>query len=179
MDELLFKKLYKSCLRFLGIRMRSEKEIRTKLQEWIKQEQRHLGDASEVNWLVIEDRVVAQLKRESFLNDRNFAREWISSRLRSKPRGKVLIAMELLQKGIDKELIDEMFEEIIADENASSEQSEGVLFRSALKLGEKNLRKYEHLEIKEARYKLSMSLGRKGFELPLIKRVVDELLSRR
>jgi len=174
MDDQLFKQVYKSALRFLGIRLRSEKEMRQKSQEWLKKQQ---GMEDEEKKL-LEDKVIAQLFKDRFLDDQRFAREWIMSRVRNRPRGEILIRMELVQKGISRDLSESVFEDLERENKKDDEHGETVMYKSALKLGVKYGRKYEGLEIREGRYKLSAALARKGFEMGVIKRVVDEVLTR-
>jgi regulatory protein len=169
-QQQLFRQLYKSSLRYLGIRLRSEHEVRTKLRQWLtKQESLDFEERK-----LLEDKVVGQLFKDRFLDDARFSEEWISSRLRSKPRGEMLIRMELTQKGISKELISKSFDVL----HSLDEGGADALYASAVRLGTKYMKKYAHLELREARYKLSGALARKGFDGSLIKRVVDELLAR-
>jgi regulatory protein len=170
MIEVLFKQLYKSALRYLGIRLRSEYEVRTKVQQWLRKN----DGLSEEEKKLVEDKVITQLVKDRFLDDERFAQEWVASRLRSKPRGEMLIRMELNQKGIPKDLISDVFAGLATD----NEDGENAVFVSARRLGEKYLKKYENLELREARYKLSGALARKGFDGGMVKRVVDELLAR-
>lgn len=174
MQDQLFKQLYNSALRFLGIRLRSEKEMRQKIGEWLRKQE---GVEDEDKRLVA-DRVIGQLFKDRFLDDERFTREWITSRMRSKPRGEVLIRMELLQKGISKDLLDDVFDSMEREQESEENSGEGMLYKSAMRLGEKYTRKYADLELREARYKLSGALARKGFDGGMIKRVVDELLTR-
>lgn len=174
MSDQLYKQLYKSALRFLGIRLRSQKEMRQKIQEWLRKQ----DGVEEEERRLLEDKVVAQLVKDRFLDDERFAREWVASRLRSKPRGEVLLRIELLQKGISKELVESVFFELENENKQDNEDGESMMYKSAYKLGEKYAHKYNGLELREARYKLSAALARKGFEMGLIKRVVDELLAR-
>lgn len=51
------------------------------------------------------------LKEKSFLNDADFARAWIASRLK-RPLGLNRIKWELKQKGIDRQIIDTLIREI-------------------------------------------------------------------
>ncbi len=78
--------------RMLNIRPRSEQEIRDRLR------QKNLSD-SDVN------RTVQYFKQLELIDDREFARQWISSRLR-KPLGPHRIRMELLRKGIAEDIVD-------------------------------------------------------------------------
>ncbi len=187
MSDLLFKELYKKSLRFLGIRLRSEKEIRDKIKKWMKKDAWAYGkiagsstaDESVVteNSEVVE-RVIAQLKKDRFLDDTRFAEEWVHSRIRSKPRGEVILRMELAQKGIDRDTIDEVMEQLLR--NPSLEDNEENALRSmALKVGHKYVRKLSGEDERAFKFKLSQVLARKGFESSLIKGVVDELLATR
>src|SRR3954470_21375392 len=84
--------------RYLTIRNRSEKEIRDYLTKKQAEPQ------------VIES-LIALLYEQKFLNDEAFARAWVRSRARFRPRGKRVLIMELNQKGIDKELIEKVLSE--------------------------------------------------------------------
>lgn len=184
MSDLLFKELYKKSLRFLGVRWRSEKEIRDKVSEWMKKDswaygrnEMELGSDDQVKNELI-DRVVAQLKKDRFLDDRRFAEEWVSSRMRVKPRGEVILRMELAQKGIDRHIIDDVLEEMLR--TSSGESSEENALRSmALKVGQKYVRKLNNDDDRAFKFKLSQALARKGFDSSVIKSVVDELLGTR
>ena len=74
------------------------------------------------------DQVVADLERLHLLDDRAFARGWIESRMRNRPSGTFRLARELHQKGIDKEIVDELLEEF-GDELDSAETAAGLLRR--------------------------------------------------
>ncbi|MBZ0165736.1 MAG: RecX family transcriptional regulator [Candidatus Omnitrophica bacterium] len=85
----------------LNIRPRSEQEIRERLR------QKHLSD-SDVN------RTVQYFKELDLINDRQFARQWICSRLR-KPFGPKRIRMELRRKGIAEHIVDAELEHLLPD----------------------------------------------------------------
>ena len=50
--------------------------------------------------------VISRLKDLAYIDDNKFCREYIEGRVRSSPRGRMLIKRELLQKGISSELIE-------------------------------------------------------------------------
>ena len=52
----------------------------------------------------IIDTVVDRLTEKAYLNDNTFARFWVNSRKKNKPKAKSLIRQELLQKGIEAEI---------------------------------------------------------------------------
>ncbi len=175
-EELQFKELYKKALRFLGIRLRSEKEIRDKLKEWMKKDSwaypQQEGESE------VGNRVVEQLKKDRFLDDKRFAEEWIASRMRSKPRGEVILRMELAQKGIDRFLIEDVLDEALRKNNPENSE-EGSVRAMALKIGLKNVRKLQGEDDRAFKFKMSQILARKGFEGGTIKSVVDEILATR
>lgn len=78
----------------LRLRPRSEKEIRDKLKVK-KYESKALEE------------LVAYFKNLNYINDREFAKAWLESRLR-KPLGFKAIRAELIQKGVDSEIIEEL-----------------------------------------------------------------------
>src|SRR3989344_5237128 len=91
MDEL--DKFYNSSLRFLSYRPRSEKEVRDRLK-------------SKKATPEIIEKIITKLKEKKFINDEEFTKLWIESRLRFKPRSLRLIEVELRQKGIGEELME-------------------------------------------------------------------------
>ncbi|MGE0267232.1 MAG: regulatory protein RecX [Candidatus Omnitrophota bacterium] len=79
--------------RLLNFRLRSEHEIREKLL------QKNFSPED-------IDRTIKYFKEFDLINDRQFAKKWISSR-QSKPYGQNRIRFELKQKGIKEDVIEE------------------------------------------------------------------------
>ncbi len=79
--------------RFLETRSRSVAEVRRRLTS--------AGYRPEL----IEG-AIAKLLEFGMLDDEVFARTWVESRDRARPRGERAIRSELLQKGIDRETVD-------------------------------------------------------------------------
>jgi regulatory protein len=75
---------------FLAVRPRSVDETRRRL--------RHLGYADP-----LVDTVVDRLVGLGYLDDEQFARAWVESRDRARPRGESALRRELALKGIDRE----------------------------------------------------------------------------
>lgn len=149
-----FEKLYNKALRFLSFRPRSEKEIRDYLQKKNSDPQ-------------TAQKIIDKLKEYNFINDNEFARLWFESRIKLKPRAKRVIKMELKQKGISEELIDEVFE------NTNSDDKE-----LALILAEKRVKRYVKEEPQKAKEKMYRFLISKGFNYDTIKDVVDHVLGK-
>ncbi|MEM5776602.1 MAG: RecX family transcriptional regulator, partial [Anaerolineaceae bacterium] len=91
------EKAYRRALNFLDYRIRSETEIRKKLQE------KGYGDD------VIEH-IMARLIESRIAGDSSFAQNWVDNRTTFRPRGRRMLRMELRQKGVDETLIDEALE---------------------------------------------------------------------
>lgn len=162
--------------------------MRDKIREWIKKDQWAYGENGRKDDLPeallgeayrvgpsLEDRVIEQLKKDRFLNDENFAREWVSSRIRSKPRGESLLRMELAQKGIDRDLIDAILEELLKSNDEGSDTN--AIYAMAYKTAQKYAHKLHESDHRAYVFKLKQALVRKGFEMSTINRVVDELLT--
>lgn len=77
---------------FLAVRPRSVDETRRRL--------RHLGYPAAPIEVVID-----RLQAYGYLDDEAFARAWVESRDRARPRGEMALRRELTLKGIDRELI--------------------------------------------------------------------------
>lgn len=143
------------AFRLLGRRMHSASELRRKL--WNKDYESKLIDE------VIDD-----LQKNSYLDDKEFIRAFVADKTKSKSWSTKKVKTELLKRGIDNNLIDEMLK-------GQASESE---IENATKLVRK---KYDQLinkklEPKELRNKLSTFLFSKGFEYDLIKDVTDKLI---
>lgn len=149
----LFEKYLASSFRFLSFRSRSEKELRDYLKKRRAAPQ------------VIE-RIITQLKELKFLDDLEFAKGWVRSRTEYKPRSVRTIKMELKQKGI----ADELIEEALAQQE--KEVSDKAL---AIVLLQKRKKRYEGMEKNERLQKAGGFLARKGFNFDVIKSAITEV----
>ena len=70
---------------------------------------RRLGQAGYRSELV-EDAIV-RLTELGMLDDASFARTWIESRDRARPRGEIALRRELALKGVDRAVVDELLDE--------------------------------------------------------------------
>ena len=181
-----FEKLYNLALRFLSYRPRSEKEVRDRLR--IKNPHfaeasrgRHESGIKDLNLLI--DQVILKLKEYKFIDDTEFAKKWIESRLRFKPRSLRLIKLELKQKGIDAEII----EKLIADRTSQVEKD----LESAKSLVERKISRSRNTRLQTPRAsaiggqefgmtpeKLGRYLASKGFDWDTIKKSIDEVLGK-
>lgn len=151
MDE--FDKFYNKALKSLSYRPRSEKEIVDKLlRKKAPQE--------------IINKIIKKLKEYKFIDDKEFVKWWVEQRTNYKPRSLRLIKMELGQKGVVKDVIEETINglELTIDDLAS-----------AKKLIEKRLHKYKNLPGEEKFQKIARYLSSKGFNYDIIKEIFKEI----
>jgi regulatory protein len=98
-----------SCLnaayRFLSYRPRSESEVRDRLKK-------HGYNESDIEATAVE------LRRVGLLDDSSFAEFWKQNRNSFKPRSQRMLKLELRQKGVNAEVIDETVSDIDDTENA-------------------------------------------------------------
>jgi regulatory protein len=87
-----------AALRFLEARPRSAAEVR-----------RRLAGAGYREELVAA--AIERLAELGVLDDEAFARAWVESRDRARPRGERALRSELFRKGIDRQLADDVLEE--------------------------------------------------------------------
>ena len=139
-------------INFLSYRQRTEEEIRRYLQ----------GLPIDADCI---DEVIGWLKQQGLVDDREFVVRWVQHRLATNPMGRRRLFLELRQKGVDKNLIEETLDEVshLLDESAM-----------ALQLANKQLRKYKDADSLTVRRKLTAFLQRRGFEYSAIKHAVAE-----
>lgn len=152
-----FEKYYNYSLRFLSYRPRSEKEIKEKLKSKKAESQ------------VIET-IVQKLKEQKFLNDEEFTRWWIEQRTKFKPKSLRLIKLELRQKGITNDIIEDQILILhLADKDQLLSEKE-----RAKKLIENKMERLKGLTKQEVYQKIGPFLARRGFDFDTMHEVIDE-----
>ena len=73
-------------------------------------------DDLDIEWENLFNSIVNRLKEYKYINDEEYARSSVSSRIRNKPRGKSILIQELLSKGVDRELAQRVCNELIESE---------------------------------------------------------------
>lgn len=137
---------FQKALRFLENRPRAEAEV------WRRLREHQISDEAILP-------VIERLRSSGLINDTRFAQEWVENRSTFRPRGRRALAMEMRQRGIPGETIDEAIADI--DEEAL-----------ALQAARKQARKLHDLEWQDFRRKLSSFLARRGFSYATIAPVV-------
>ncbi len=149
MDDEILKKLIAHTISYVSFRPRSAKEIHEYLSKRIKGDEEYIRLA--------EDR----LKELGYIDDVVYAKRFIESRNRSRPKGKKLIQLELRRKGVSSEIIENI------DGTADLELARGV--------AQKKYSMWRKLPILEQKKKLFGLLQRRGFSSTVIFRVIDEV----
>jgi len=155
MDD--FVKFYNLAANFLSFRGRSEKEVRDKLNK---------ANAPDE----ILEKVIDKLKQQKFINDLQFAEDWVRSRTTYRLKSKRIIKTELLKKGVAEEIINRVLE------GENSEEKKLDDFEQAKKLVEGRIERYKGLAKFEVYRKLGGFLGRRGFDWETARRAIDECL---
>jgi regulatory protein len=140
--------------RLLSYRPRTSKEIKI-----------YLGRKGTPELLI--EKVMVRLEEQGLVDDHQFARWWIEQRLQFRPKGVMVLKSELLQKGIERQVVDE----VLANYE-SQIHSLAVIER----LAQKAVRHYPGLNQKEKRLRLYQYLARRGFPIGLIKTTVDKVI---
>ncbi len=105
-----YEKLLQYALRILAKKRYTHHEMQKKLTQFLK---RH-----EIVGAGLIDQVSDRLFELKYLNDENYARDYISDRIRFKPRGKFLLKRELKLKGLDDDIVKNSLYEREIDEVA-------------------------------------------------------------
>ena len=158
-------KLTDQVLHFLSYRPRSEKEITDYLIKKIAAKENIKYHQAKNSPLVAQ--IIEKLKRYKYINDLEFAKWFISSRIKSKPKGVRLLKLELFKKGIDKNIA-----EIVLPKNLNQKE----LAKKAI---EKKIKKWQKLPPLELKKKVYSYLAGRGFNWEIIQEIVAILIKKR
>lgn len=164
-NQSILGKLTDQALRFLSYRPRSEKEVADYLVKKISQGEGLKYNQAKESPMI--GKIIAKLTRYGYLNDHEFARWWFDSRMRARPKGPTLIKAELIKKGIDKEII----------ENVQDRSPDQVAL--AKKAVAKKLEKWQKLPQLEFKKKLYQFLLSRGFDYQTVAEVFAYLAKKR
>ena len=151
-NQTIYPRAIQKALAILKFKDRTEQELQRKLKE-----------ADYPEEVIV--RVIGYMKEYGYLNDERFTSLYVKSRKSTK--SKQFIKSELLQKGLDKWVIDEVLE---AEYSEDSEEDAELL---AIKKAITKKTKTPQLLTFEEKQKLIASLFRKGFDINKIKKVLD------
>ncbi len=142
-------KSYNFAIRYLALRPRSTHEV-------IQYLNFRKGFSSEDANYTIE-----RLTDEGYLNDKQFSEIWIRNRMLLSPKSDKVLRLELIKKGIPKDIIQEAIDSLDEQEKINSIKS----------LIEKKQRQSKYQD----KQKLTEYLSRQGYNYGLIKQALEEL----
>ncbi|ETW92984.1 MAG: hypothetical protein ETSY1_41240 [Candidatus Entotheonella factor] len=144
-DDVL--RAYQNALRLLGYRPRSRLEVERHLHQ-----KGYEAEAIEA--------AMARLVANRYIDDEAFARSWLNHRERLRPRGARGLSHELRQKGVEREIIEEVLTEL--DEETSAWAAiEGKIHR------------WRGLDQAAFRKKAMGFLSRRGFDYDTVRKTCD------
>ncbi len=144
-----FQRHFNRAIQYLSYRPRSESELRKKLS------QPGVDGA-------LQEAVITRLKERGLLDDTAFAQFWKDNRESFSPRSRWLTRLELRQKGVASDIIDQVVEAIDDDDSA---------YRAALS----KTRSLTQSNYQGFRRRLSEYLKRHGFSYEVINHTVARL----
>jgi len=144
-----FQEAKSRAVRYLTLRIRTEKEVRDKLK----------SEGYDNECIA---RVIDELKAIGYINNQLYAQKYVYDRSKLKPMSKRMLKLELLAKGIPEETADE----VLADWKAE----DADVARSLVK------RKFGKYDMKDEKIirKAFMFLAHRGFNRDTIKEVLRE-----
>ncbi|QQG47818.1 MAG: RecX family transcriptional regulator [Candidatus Woesebacteria bacterium] len=140
---------FEKLLKFVSIRPRSVYEVKS----WCR---RKKVDPK------IQAIVLEKLKELEFLDDYKFSLWWIDQRLSFRPKSKRLLKLELLKKGVNREIIQKALESVEIDEAAVAKN---LIYKK-----EKRWKRLDEIEKKK---KIINFLKSRGFNWEIIRRVIN------
>ena len=150
MDRDILSKAKNIAFRLLKYRIRSEKELSSRLK------------IRKIPFEIIS-KVIRDLKELSLINDREFARVWVRESLR-KGLGPLRIRMQLRQKGIEESLITNFLD------NPEADQGYATIIEGLIK---KRLSRYKDKDKLKIKRKLTLYLRSRGFSFKHIQQALE------
>ncbi|MFH1856537.1 MAG: regulatory protein RecX [Candidatus Omnitrophota bacterium] len=148
-----FEKAFNYALRLLNLRQRSEKELNDKFAR--------KGYSRTLN-----DKLIRELKKTNLINDIEFARAWVNTRMLLKPSGVFKLKRELVIKGINTEIIETTIEEL---------KNNYDLKKTAFELAERKKHTLKNKDRQKAKKNIYDYLRRRGFSGEIIFPVLNKL----
>ena len=146
-ETLNFREAKSKAVRFLSMKLRTEKEVYEKL----------INDGYDPD---STEKVIEELKAIGYINNKLYAQKYIYDRSKLKPLSKKMMRLELLSRGIPEETADEVLEDWKVEDSVVAEN-----------LLKRKFGKYDMNDEKTLR-KAFMFLVHRGFSRDTIKEVL-------
>lgn len=151
LDSDKFERAWQKALQFLNYRSRTVQELKEKMEE--------LGFED-----CIVSRVVNDCREKGYINDQNFADQWVETRSHNKPRSHRLLALELKRKKVTEVEISKALLKAVSDQDL------------AMAASKKYWRRLTAYEVEEKKTKLQGHLLRRGFSYDVIRETVNKMV---
>lgn len=167
-----FGKLYQRTLEWVLVRPRSVRETRDYLARKLRNSLRGPSATNEERWSEVppvttgrdervrggysefSDEIISRLLTKGYLNDKTFAEWYVENRFVKKGISKKRLRMELMKKGVSKEIVDE-----VLDVRSDEEEIDKMIAKKRAKYDDEKLIQY---------------LCRQGFSYDLVREKVAE-----
>lgn len=147
------KRAINYTLKLLSFRMRSKQELRTRLKQ------------KEYNDSLIEE-VIKKMTSYGYVDDYEFASQWIQDRQQGKKQGDLRIRQELKLKGVS----DDIIKQALSDHYQADDE-----WNRITELATKKWNSLSKMPPIEKEQKITSFLMRKGYSYSLIKRTIARL----
>ncbi len=147
-----FNKIYSHALKYIGFKSRTEKEVSNYLQGKKYPEEQI-------------QQVIQLLKEANFLNDAQYAENYVKERITLNPKGKKMLAYELKLKGIEHNIIEKSLEQL--DNQLELELAYQLLIKQS--------RSSRNEDWNKLRNRLGGYLQRRGFSYSITTQALDLL----
>ena len=161
-DDISYEASLEKGIFLISLKDRTEKEIYKKLSEKYQNKE-------------AVKKAVKKLKELGYVNDLDYSISYI----KNKKYGKNRITYNLIQKGIEKKIVELAYEELETEENIDDKRLETLIKKNEKKLAYKNsdLKKEEYLKQLKEEQKFIQFLARQGFSLDKIFEKIKEYKS--
>lgn len=153
MDEKELTRARNAAYRLLTCRPRSHAEVEKKLRE------KNFDD-------VIIDAVLADLTRLGYLDDEKFVQSWAESRIRHSLHGRHRVELELLRKGVDRELVRRKLAEVFSSDRELTTARQAAF---------KRLKTMQSIDRSARHRRIAGYLERKGYSYEVIRRILQDI----
>lgn len=161
-DNISYEAALEKGIFLISLKDRTKKELYKKLEEKY-QNKNSIKKA------------IKKLEELGYINDLDYSISYI----KNKKYGKNRITYNLIQKGIEKKIVELAYEELETEENIDDKRLETLIKKNEKKLAYKNsdLKKEEYLKQLKEEQKLIQYLARQGFSLDKIFEKIKEYKS--
>jgi regulatory protein len=156
----LQSRFFERAISFLESSPKTERQIRQYLKDLsFKKKGKWFETLENQMFSNILENVITKLKEYQYIDDEKYAELFISSRLRTRPRGKDILVMELISKGVAKDIAEKVVNLEVEDEYTL--------------LKELYTKKFKDEKMTEDDRKKIDFLRRKGFSWDLIEKYIN------